>query len=125
MKWLFPVLLLLAYGLNAQKPLPKKFRKPFRGEIPSYYIHAGDTLLEVSKIDIHMSFSKTNIDLRVGSKTYTGTYSCNKKKGIYYITTLMENMHVNEFIEINKKSKILMRKGVSPQPNAYLTLDRK
>ncbi len=81
--------------------------------------------MEVSKIDIHVSFSKTNIDLRVGSKTYTGTYSCNKKKGTYYITTLMENMHVNEFIEINKKSKILMRKGVSPQPNAYLTLDRK
>ena len=104
--------------------MPKKFRATFEGEIPSYYIHGGDTLIEISKTSISISFTKNEINVEVGNKKYAGSYESLKKKGIFYITTQMENLHVNEFIELNKKSKLLLRKGVSPQPNALLKMRR-
>jgi len=124
MKLLFPVVLLFAFGLNAQKPLPRKFRKTFTGTIPSYYIHGGNQLLEVGETDIEVSFSKTTIELKVGGQQYSGTYSSTRKKSIYKIDTEMENLHVNELLELNKKTKVLVRRGISPQPNAILYLER-
>lgn len=124
MKLLFPVVLLFAFGLNAQKPLPRKFRKTFTGTIPSYYIHGGNQLLEVGETDIEVSFSKTTIELKVGGQQYSGTYSSTRKKSIYKIDTEMENLHVNELLELNKKTKVLVRRGISPQPNAILSLER-
>ena len=124
MKLLFPVVLLFAFGLNAQKPLPKKFRKTYTGTIPSYYIHGGNQLLEVGETDIEVSFSKTTIELKVGGQQYSGTYSSTRKKSIYKIDTEMENLHVNELLELNKKTKVLVRRGISPQPNAILSLER-
>ncbi len=124
MKWCVLALILIPFVFEAQKPLPKKYRKTYVGKIPGYYMHGGQELIEVGEADIKISFSKTELEVTVGKKTYTGSYTAKREKKIFILTSEMDKMHINEIIELNRKTKTLLRKGVSPQPDALLELQR-
>jgi hypothetical protein len=117
--------LFLGFFGHGQKPIKKKFRGLYQGEIPSYNVFNGENLWEISASVITIELSKSNITMKIGKLTYAGEYTWTLVNNEILISSKLEGLTIPEKITIDNKSKEMTRFGRSPQPNAQLTKAKK
>ena len=109
----------VAFGQTVK--LKKKYLKAYDGTIPSYSINLGEEIVKVNSEYLKVTLKKDSLFVLVGKVNYGGTYKVEKiTKKEYKITGAMEETGIPALFFLDLKKKTLLRKGVFPQPEAFL-----
>jgi hypothetical protein len=121
-RWLFLILFLIVYAHSyAQKPLKKKYLGKYQGVIGSYKINTGSQFIDVAETTVSVDLQKNDLIFKIGRNSMTTPYSSEKKdKKSYLIRFTRDVDQTPEVLVLNKKTKEIVREGVSPQPNSKL-----
>ena len=112
-------ILICSFGLTAQ--IKKKDLGNYTGTIESYKINSGQELLTVEACPISITLNKENLLLKIGLKEYTAAYRIKKlERRSYIITVGIPYSDLEESFSLNGKDKIMLRKGLFPQPDCTL-----
>ena len=112
-------ILICSFGLSAQ--IKKKDLGNYTGTIESYKINSGQELLTVEACPISITLNKENLLLKIGLKEYTAAYRIKKlERRSYIITVGIPYSDLEESFSLNGKDKIMLRKGLFPQPDCTL-----
>ena len=116
---LFSIMLVSVFGLSAQ--IKKKDLGRYVGTIESYKINSGQELLTVKACPISVTLNKESLLLNIGSKEFKTVYRMKKiERRSYMIFIDVHNSDLEESFKLNGKDKIMLRKGIFPQPNCEL-----
>ena len=109
----------VAFGQTVK--LKKKYLKAYDGTLPSYSINLGEEIVKVNSEYLKVTLKKDSLFVLVGKVNYSGTYKVEKiTKKEYKITGAMEETGIPALFFLDLKKKTLLRKGVFPQPEAFL-----
>jgi len=116
---LFSIMLVSVFGLSAQ--IKKKDLGRYVGTIESYKINSGQELLTVKACPISVTLNKESLLLNIGSKEFKTVYRMKKiERRSYMIFIDVPYSDLEESFSLNGKDKIMLRKGIFPQPNCEL-----
>ena len=91
------------------------------GTIESYKINSGQELLTVKACPISVTLNKESLLLNIGSKEFKTVYRMKKiERRSYMIFIDVPYSDLEESFSLNGKDKIMLRKGIFPQPNCEL-----
>tara|TARA_B100001059_G_C17667313_1_gene492627 strand:+ start:242 stop:616 length:375 start_codon:yes stop_codon:yes gene_type:complete len=117
--FLFSIMLASVFGLSAQ--IKKKDFGRYIGTIESYKINSGQELLTVKACPISVNINKENLLLNIGSKEFKAVYRMKKiERRSYMIFIDVPYSDLEESFRLNGKDKIMLRKGIFPQPDCEL-----
>lgn len=122
MRFLLSVwVLLISLSVNSQV-LKKKSLGVYQGEIPSYALELGEEVLQVRQTSVSVEFKADGILIeKIDSKETKGTYLIlNEDKYAVYLEVKLDGQYIPENYVLYKKDKRLERKGIYPQPDAFL-----
>lgn len=107
--------------------IKRKYLKTYQGEIPAFSALVGSQIIEIPSGKIELILSKDSVHLLIGSIDYRSTYQSkvNDRKTEIEMTFSRENSDIPERLILVMKDKKIIRKGISPQPDAVLTLTKK
>ena len=92
------------------------------GQIEGYKLNTGSQLIDVASTDISIKLRKTDLDFTIGRNEMTIPYTWEKKDKTTLILTFKRTVDESpETLFLYKKTKLIMRVGIFPQPNAKLT----
>ncbi len=125
MKWIitFVFLFVIVVDSSAQSlRLKRKYCKVYQGEIPQYSALLGQEMVDILPSKIELILKKDSVYLSIGTSHYNGSYSAEKSLNPDEIILVMEreNTEIEERFILNLPNKNIVRKGVFPQPDAYL-----
>lgn len=116
---LFSIMLVSVFGLSAQ--IKKRDLGRYVGTIESYKINSGQELLTVKACAISVTLNKETLLLNIGSKEFKTVYRMKKiERRSYMIFIDVPYSDLEESFSLNGKDKIMLRKGIFPQPNCEL-----
>ena len=116
---LFSIMLVSVFGLSAQ--IKKKDLGRYVGTIESYKINSGQELLTVKACPISVTLNKETLLLNIGSKEFKAIYRMKKiERRSYMIFIDVPYSDLEESFSLNGKDKIMLRKGIFPQPDCAL-----
>ena len=116
---LFSIMLVSVFGLSAQ--IKKRDLGRYVGTIESYKINSGQELLTVKACPISVTLNKESLLLNIGSKEFKTVYRMKKiERRSYMIFIDVPYSDLEESFSLNGKDKIMLRKGIFPQPNCEL-----
>jgi hypothetical protein len=117
----FLVLFVCCVNAHAQKPIKKKILGTYQGKIEAYKINTGAQFIDVAETPISVDLRKTDLIFQIGRNTMKTDYTWKKQdKNIYLIRFIRDVDQTPEVLILNKKTKEILREGVSPQPNSKL-----
>lgn len=117
--FLFSIMLIPVFGLSAQ--IKKKDLGRYVGTIESYKINSGQELLTVKACPISVTLNKETLLLNIGSTEFKTVYRMKKiERRSYMISIDVPYSDLEESFSLNGKDKIMLRKGIFPQPNCEL-----
>lgn len=119
---LLGLILFSGMTLSQAQTLKKKFCGEFIGEIPSYTMDFdGETVqIKTATIKIILSLDGT-CEMIINGKSVSGTYRIVQDDNVSYtLEAILDNNQAPEEWIVYKKDKRVERKGVYPQPSAYL-----
>lgn len=117
------VVLLMGITVAQAQALKKKYSGDFIGDIPAYAMDfEGETVqIKTATIRIILSVDGT-CELIISGKSVSGTYRIVQEDNVSYtLEAKVDNNQAPEEWILYKKDKRLERKGVYPQPSAFLT----
>lgn len=123
MKWIIALLLIVPFGLTAQKEikLKRKYLAIYEGVIPSYSMGSALEVVDVDETTITVTIGKEFIYTTIGDRKLQGTYVVMFEADTYYlIDATMNGQLANERILVYKRGKKISRDGMYPQPLADL-----
>ncbi len=101
--------------------LKKKYLKSYFGQIPAYEVNLNNQLIPVNTSSIEVRLTKDSLYIQIENAKWEGTYSVSKlEKKKFEITGKMNETGVPEIIFLNAKEKKITRRGLFPQPDAFL-----
>lgn len=103
------------------KPIKRKYRGIYIGQIPTYEVKLGTTNYQVSAALMKVSLDRDSIYLEIGTYRYAAPYNLEQSKETLTLTSNRENSGIIEQLTLDPKTKTLIRKGLYPQPDATLT----
>lgn len=120
---LLGLILFSGMTLSQAQTLKKKFCGEFIGEIPSYTMDFDGKSVPVKATSLRLILdSEGNCEFIINGKASTGIYHVIQEDNVSFtINASFDKDQAGEEWVIYKKDKRLVRKGVYPQPNAYLT----
>ncbi|MNU77613.1 hypothetical protein D3C71_671920 [compost metagenome] len=122
MRFLFSVwVLLISLSVHSQV-LKKKNLGIYKGEIPSYALELGEEILQVRQTLVVVEFKADGILIeKIDSKETKGSYLIlNEDKYAVYLEVKLDGQYIPESYVLYKKDRRLERKGIYPQPDAFL-----
>jgi len=120
------VVILFTQVVFAQsKPLKRKYRGTYTGEIPAYNVVLGSKEVAVKSQAIELTILKDSVLLKIGKYNYADTYIVQKNLNHFELNCERENSGINELLILDPKSKTVLRKGLFPQPDAVLVQKKK
>jgi hypothetical protein len=130
MKWIITIAFftILKMDVSAQTVrLKRKYLKEYQGEMTKYSALIGKEMLEVSPAKMVIKLDKDSLFLSIGNSHYTGVYTATKSTDKEEVIVIMDrdNSKIPERFILNKKNKTIVRKGIFPQPDAYLNRSKK
>ncbi len=119
-------LILLVFSISMSvfgqsKPIKRKYRGIYIGQIPTYEVKLGTTNYQVSAALMKVSLDRDSIYLEIGTYRYAAPYNLEQSKETLTLTSNRENSGIIEQLTLDPKTKTLIRKGLYPQPDATLT----
>ena len=123
MKWIVAFLLIVPFGLTAQKEikLKRKYLAKYEGVIPAYSMGSALEVVDVDETTITITIGKEFIYTTIGDRKLQGTYVVMFEADTYYLLdATMSGQMANERILVYKRGKKIARDGMYPQPLADL-----
>ncbi|WP_300663831.1 hypothetical protein [Fluviicola sp.] len=114
-------MLVVSLSVDSQV-LKKKNLGVYQGEIPSYALELGEEVLQVRQAHVSVEF-KTDGTLteKIDSKETKGIYLIlSEDKYAVYLEVKLDGQYIPENYVLYKKDRRLERKGIYPQPDAFL-----
>ncbi len=125
LKLLFTLLLLIPKICDAQK-IKRKYRGSYEGIIKSYKINSGEDYLTVKETPIHILVEKKKLIITIGNIKIEGVPELkNINRNNIELILKRPNDFGTEKIRVFRKNKTIIRKGISPQPDAELLKQKK
>ena len=125
LKLLFTLLLLIPNICDAQK-IKRKYRGSYEGIIKSYKINSGEDYLTVKETPIHILVEKKKLIITIGNIKIEGVPELkNINRNNIELILKRPNDFGTEKIRVFRKNKTIIRKGISPQPDAELLKQKK
>ena len=103
------------------KPIKRKYRGIYTGQIPTYEVKMGTSTYVVNASEIKAYVDRDSIILEIGSYRYAASYNLETVKETLILTSIRENSGIPEQLILDPKTKEMVRKGLYPQPDAALT----
>lgn len=103
------------------KPIKRKYRGIYTGQIPTYEVKMGTSTYVVNASEMKAFVYRDSIILEIGSYRYAAPYNLEQSKETLTLTSIRENSGIVEQLTLDPKTKTLIRKGLYPQPDATLT----
>lgn len=103
------------------KPIKRKYRGIYTGQIPTYEVKMGTSTYVVNASEMKAYVDRDSIILEIGSYRYAAPYNLERSKETLTLTSIRENSGIVEQLTLDPKTKTLIRKGLYPQPDATLT----
>ena len=128
MKWMIVLLLILPFGLNAQKEikLKRRYLAKYEGTVPAYSMGSALEVVDVDETTITITIGRKFIYTTIGDRKLQGTYVVMFEADTYYLLdATMSGQMANERILVYKRGKKISRDGMYPQPLADLKKKRK
>lgn len=107
------------------KPLKRKYRGTYVGEIPAYKVILGAKEVDVQSQPIELSIFKDSVFLVIGRYNYGNTYKLQKITNNLELRFEREGSGIEEVLILDPQTKSLTRKGLFPQPDAILAPKKK
>lgn len=107
------------------KPLKRKYRGTYVGEIPAYKVILGAKEVAVQSQTIELSIFKDSVFLVIGRYNYGNTYKLQKITNHLELRFEREGSGIEEVLILDPQTKSLTRKGLFPQPDAILAPKKK
>ena len=107
------------------KPLKRKYRGTYEGEIPAYNVIIGTKEVSVQSQTIELSIFKDSVFLVIGKYNYANTYKIQKNTNNLELRFEREGSGIEEVLILDPQTKSLTRKGLFPQPDAILKPKKK
>lgn len=111
--------------LAQSKPLKRKYRGTYEGEIPAYNAIIGTNEVSVKSQNIKLSIVKDSLFLVIGQYNYANTYELQNKTNNIELHFEREGSGIQEVLILDAQTKNLIRKGLFPQPDAVLKRKKK
>ena len=111
--------------LAQSKPLKRKYRGTYEGEIPAYNAIIGTNEVSVKSQNIKLSIVKDSLFLVIGQYNYANTYELQNKTNNIELNFEREGSGIQEVLILDAQTKNLIRKGLFPQPDAVLKRKKK
>jgi len=114
---------LTAYQLEAQTVrIKRKFCKTYQGEIPAYRVQLGEEMVEIPSCKLELTLTKDSIIMQLGKLSMRNTYQLEKTDNPKEILILVarDNSDIPERMILQTKEKVIIRKGIFPQPEVKL-----
>ena len=102
------------------KPIKRKYRGVYEGLIPSYQVHLGADVFEVSTVKIRVFVDRDSLFLEIGNYHFGSDYSVTNNRSNYTLTATRSESGIPEEMVLDTKSRTLTRKGLYPQPDVIL-----
>lgn len=107
------------------KPLKRKYRGTYVGEIPAYKVILGAKEVAVQSQTIELSIFKDSVFLVIDRYNYGNTYKLQKITNHLELRFEREGSGIEEVLILDPQTKSLIRKGLFPQPDAILAPKKK
>lgn len=122
MRFCLLVLILIASFSGISQEIKKKYLGTYSGEIPSYALELGEEVFQVQTAAIEIQLNAEGILIeKIATKELKGTYQFLKEdKNAIYFEGKLDGQFIPESYILYKKDKRLERKGIYPQPDAFL-----
>ena len=125
MKWVFAFVFISLFVNSAATQtvrVKRKYCKTYQGEIPKYSAMLGQEMVEVSSMQIDVQVKKDSLYLSIGNVRISGVYTAQKSTSPdeVVLTLPRENSGIEERIILNTANKMVLRKGIFPQPDVRL-----
>ena len=125
MKWVFAFVFISLFVNSAATQtvrVKRKYCKTYQGEIPKYSAMLGQEMVEVSSMQIDIQVKKDSLYLSIGNVRISGVYTAQKSTSPdeVVLTLPRENSGIEERIILNTANKMVLRKGIFPQPDVRL-----
>lgn len=118
--WLIICFLLVA-STGFGQHLKKKFYGTYKGVVPAYKMDIGSDVVDVASASITIVLSPEGVVQQLGNSTKTGTWKIVATEKTYFVLSLrLEGQLAEEQVVLDKKTKILTRQGIFPQPDTPL-----
>ncbi len=115
MKWIVAFLLIVPFGLTAQKEikLKRKYLAKYEGVIPAYSMGSALEVVDVDETTITITIGKEFIYTTIGDRKLQGTYVVMFEADTYYLLdATMSGQMANERILVYKRGKKIARDGM-------------
>lgn len=113
------------FGFGQAKPLKRKYRGAYEGEIPAYKAILGTQEVAVKSQIIELRILKDSVFLVIGKYHYANTYVVQKNTNNFELRFEREGSGIEEVLILDPQKKSLTRKGLFPQPDAILKPKKK
>ena len=122
------LVLLLFLGLSTSQleaqtvRIKRKFCKTYQGEIPAYRVQLGEEIVEIPSCKLELTLTKDSIIMQLGKLSMRNTYQLEKTDNPKEILILVarDNSDIPERMILQTKEKVIIRKGIFPQPEVKL-----
>ena len=125
MKWVFAFVFISLFVNSAATQtvrVKRKYCKTYQGEIPKYSAMLGQEIVEISPMQIDINLKKDSLYITIGSSRISGLDTAQKSANPDEIVLIIprENSGIEERIILNTANKMVLRKGIFPQPDVRL-----
>lgn len=114
------LILLVQTAFSQAKPIKRKYRGIYVGEIQSYEVQMGAQKMKVSPVTCKLYLERDSLFIEIGNKKYAAAYSIEKLDQTYKLTAERTNSGIAEVFYLDPRTKSMVRKGLYPQPDAEL-----
>jgi hypothetical protein len=121
----FILISLTQLAFAQSKPLKRKYRGTYEGEIPAYNAIIGTKEVLVKSQNIKLTIAKDSVFMAIGQYNYSNKYKIQSKTQNIEVHFEREGSMIEEVLILDTQTKNLTRKGLFPQPDAILVRKNK
>jgi hypothetical protein len=103
------------------KPIKRKYRGVYEGQIPTYEVRMGQEVYTVKASNLRIFLDRDSIFFEIGTYRYASGYSIENNEKQFSLSATRDQSGIPEQLIIDPKTKTMIRKGLYPQPDATLT----
>ncbi|MEN9994104.1 MAG: hypothetical protein RL762_761 [Bacteroidota bacterium] len=107
--------------VGQSKPIKRKYRGVYEGQIPAYEVRMGQDFFSVKPTTLRILLDRDSLFLEIGTYRSASGYATEKKEKLFILSGQREQSGIPEQLILDPKTKTMIRKGLYPQPDATLT----
>jgi hypothetical protein len=108
-------------SLGQTQTLKRKYRGIYEGTIPTYEVRMGQEMIAVKATNLRVYLDRDSVYFEIGTYRYNSTFQLEKTSASLLINADRESSGIPEQLQLDPKTKTMIRKGLYPQPDATLT----